>query len=157
MENNPEERIVSNYSSRIEGETSFAQRLEQLMEKQSVSAFARKVGLSESLLRKYLKGSEPSLAKANQIAQRANCSLEWLATGCGYQYRKAEVVDMAALELAIEITLASLDEAELSVNNHKLMKLIIANYQYLRSTKKQDGYLDKGAARLFAAHVASLC
>lgn len=59
----------------------------------SVSAFARKVGLSEALIRKYLKGAEPGLARANRIAMGANCSLEWLATGCGYLYRQAEVVD----------------------------------------------------------------
>ena len=68
------------------------------------SAFARKVGLSESLIRKYLKGAEPGFAKANQIALRANCSLEWLATGCGYLYRRAEVVDREALAAADRLT-----------------------------------------------------
>lgn len=75
----------------------FAERLAALIGEGSISAFARKVGLSEALIRKYLKGAEPGLAKANQIAMGANCSLEWLATGCGYLYRQAEVVDREAL------------------------------------------------------------
>ena len=78
----------------------FAERLQSLIGTGSVSAFARKVGLSEALIRKYLKGAEPGLGKANQIAMAANCSLEWLATGCGYLYRQAEVVDREALEAA---------------------------------------------------------
>ncbi|GAL18109.1 hypothetical protein JCM19235_6662 [Vibrio maritimus] len=81
---------------------SFAERLKELIGQESVSGFARRVDLSEALIRKYLKGSEPSLAKANQIAMKANCSLEWLATGCGYLYRQAEVVDMPAYQLAHE-------------------------------------------------------
>jgi len=71
----------------------FADRLKTLIGEESVSGFARRVDISEALIRKYLKGSEPSFTKANQIAIRANCSLEWLATGCGYLYRHAEVVD----------------------------------------------------------------
>ncbi|QTG97973.1 XRE family transcriptional regulator, partial [Vibrio furnissii] len=78
---------------------SFATRLQILIGEESISGFARRVELSEGLIRKYLKGSEPSLTKANQIAMRANCSLEWLATGCGYLYRQAEVVDMDAYAL----------------------------------------------------------
>ncbi len=81
---------------------SFAQRLATLIGEESVSGFARRVDVSEALIRKYLKGSEPSLTKANQIAMRANCSLEWLATGCGYLYRQAEVVDMEAYKLAYQ-------------------------------------------------------
>ena len=82
----------------------FAERLRQLMGDEGVSPFARRVGLSEALIRKYLKGAEPGFAKANQIALRANCSLEWLATGCGYLYRRAEVVDREALDAADHLT-----------------------------------------------------
>lgn len=57
----------------------FSERLRLLIGDQSNSAFARKVGLSESLIRKYLKGSEPSLSKAWQIARLTGASLYWLA------------------------------------------------------------------------------
>lgn len=62
---------------------SFALRLKQLIKGQSLSAFARQVGLGESLLRSYLKGTEPSLSKAMQISQGTGTSLQWLATGLG--------------------------------------------------------------------------
>ncbi|AIL73082.1 hypothetical protein VV93_v1c40260 [Vibrio vulnificus] len=92
---------------------SFAQRLASLIGQESVSGFARRVDLSEALIRKYLKGTEPSLSKANQIAMRANCSLEWLATGCGYLYRQAEVVDEQALKMAYQyVTGQKLNEQE---------------------------------------------
>lgn len=59
--------------------SAIGERLSILIGDQSTSAFARKVGLSESLIRKYLKGSDPSLSKAKQIAQRTGVSLNWLA------------------------------------------------------------------------------
>nr|WP_293382437.1 helix-turn-helix transcriptional regulator [Natronospirillum sp.] len=37
------------------------------------------MGLSESLVRKYLQGSEPTLSKARQIARNCNVTIDWLA------------------------------------------------------------------------------
>ena len=126
---------------------SFAERLQELIGQESVSGFARRVELSEALIRKYLKGSEPSLAKANQIAMKANCSLEWLATGCGYLYRQAEVVDMKAYQIAYE----SVMSAPLPEGDQLTHRKIITAYQYLRATKKSDGYLDQhGMKRLLS-------
>ncbi len=124
---------------------SFAARLKQLIGKETVSGFARRVELSEALVRKYLAGSEPSLSKANQIAMRANCSLEWLATGCGYLYRQAEVVDMEAYKLAYQ---AVFNRAPEALEDHQQM---ISGYQYLRAHKKADGYLDQQAMKQFLA------
>ncbi|TGG90659.1 XRE family transcriptional regulator [Natronospirillum operosum] len=59
--------------------TSFQQRLRTLIGERTVSGFARHVGLSESLVRKYLQGSEPTLSKARQIARRCDVSIDWLA------------------------------------------------------------------------------
>lgn len=124
---------------------SFSQRLKELIGEESTSGFARRVGLSEALIRKYLKGSEPSLTKANQIAMKANCSLEWLATGCGYLYRQAEVVDMEAYAIAYQrVSKKVLTEAEKEQH-----RLIISGYQYLRTHKKSDGYLDVDAMTAF--------
>lgn len=130
---------------------SFAERLKELIGQESVSGFARRVELSEALIRKYLKGSEPSLAKANQIAMKANCSLEWLATGCGYLYRQAEVVDMPAYQMAYEAVLSS-KLADSDTLTHR--KLIIA-YQYLRATKKNDGHLDAHGMKQLLASITN--
>jgi transcriptional regulator with XRE-family HTH domain len=131
-------------------EPSFADRIRSLIGDGSVSAFARKVGLSESLIRKYLKGSEPSLARANQIARQFNVSLEWLATGCGYMYRQAEVVDSSALMLARAIV-ASVAPSSLSETDQLIV--IVSVYQHLRTHKKADGYLDELAGRQFVEHL----
>jgi transcriptional regulator with XRE-family HTH domain len=131
---------------------SFADRLALLVDGTTVSAFARKVGLSESLIRKYLKGSEPSLSRADQIARMANVSLEWLATGCGYQYRQAEVVDQPALVLAESITADGLKQHTLHLPNIERMTLVVSVYQFLRTHKKSDGYLDEYGAQQFARH-----
>jgi transcriptional regulator with XRE-family HTH domain len=132
--------------------SSFADRLAILVQDTTVSAFARKVGLSESLLRKYLKGSEPSLSRADQIARMANVSLEWLATGCGYQYRQAEVVDQAALVLASEISDNGMKDTQIELTELERMTLIVSVYQFLRTHKKSDGYLDEHGGQLFAKH-----
>ncbi len=137
--------------------SNFANRLSQLIGGQSVSGFARKVGVSEALIRKYLKGSEPSLAKANQIAIAANCSLEWLATGCGYQYRQSEVVDMEALSTAIGIVNSVSDAVvaiDIEVEN---LKPVIVAYQHLRAHKKLDGFLDKTLTTNFLKSIEKAC
>lgn len=123
----------------------FADRLKTLIGEESVSGFARRVDISEALIRKYLKGSEPSFTKANQIAIRANCSLEWLATGCGYLYRHAEVVDQDALIAAYTAV------TEQTPNDEKVTELVkmVSGYQFLRKHKKTDGYLDVEAMNTF--------
>jgi len=130
----------------------FATRLRILVAPSTVSAFARKVGLNESLIRKYLKGSEPSLSRADQIARKVNVSLEWLATGCGYQYRQAEVVDQAALQAASRITQQCLAGETIDLAEPERLTLLVSVYQYLRAHKKIDGYLDEPGAEHFAEH-----
>jgi len=130
----------------------FAARLRILVAESSVSAFARKVGLSESLIRKYLNGTEPSLSRADLIARRVNVSLEWLATGCGYQYRQAEVVDEAALMVANQIAQQLLSADARELDETQGLTLLVSIYQFLRAHKKTDGYLDEPGARQFAVH-----
>ncbi|MBC8674027.1 helix-turn-helix transcriptional regulator [Aeromonas hydrophila] len=128
----------------------FAERLQSLIGTGSISAFARKVGLSEALIRKYLKGAEPGLGKANQIAMAANCSLEWLATGCGYLYRQAEVVDRSAERRRDPV--AGTVAAAAPPAEDELVTLL-AYYQFLRSHKQADGFLDLARAREFGKHL----
>ena len=129
----------------------FAERLQSLIGEGSISAFAHKVGLSEALIRKYLKGAEPGLARANQIAMGANCSLEWLATGCGYLYRQAEVVDREALGAAQQLLREQQPEAVLP--DEEALVILLAYYQFLRTHKKGDGFLDLALAREFGRHI----
>ncbi|CAJ1837291.1 hypothetical protein PEKONANI_02166 [Aeromonas jandaei] len=129
----------------------FAERLQSLIGEGSISAFARKVGLSEALIRKYLKGAEPGLARANQIAMGANCSLEWLATGCGYLYRQAEVVDREALGAAQQLLREKQPETVLP--DEEALVILLAYYQFLRTHKKGDGFLDLALAREFGRHI----
>ena len=135
----------------------FSARLREIIGDMPVSAFARRVGLGEGLIRKYLSGSEPSLSKANQIARNANCSLEWLATGAGFRYGRAELVDMGALELAIRLTLDIVKAENLSIGDDKSMKLVVAIYQHLRGTKHADGSFDTESARGLGYYVAGMC
>ncbi|MFQ2192895.1 XRE family transcriptional regulator [Aeromonas jandaei] len=129
----------------------FAERLQSLIGEGSISAFARKVGLSEALIRKYLKGAEPGLARANQIAMGANCSLEWLATGCGYLYRQAEVVDREALGAAQQLLREQ--QPEVVLPDEEALVILLAYYQFLRTHKKGDGFLDLALAREFGRHI----
>ena len=122
---------------------SLSERLQTLIGEESISGCARRVDISEALIRKYLKGSEPSLSKANQIAMRANCSLEWLATGCGYLYRQAEVVDMDAYEIVYRYLHGE------APDDQETHRMLISGYQYLRAHKKADGFLDETAMIAF--------
>lgn len=135
--------------------TTFAARLRDLIGDTPIAAFSRRVGLGEALIRKYLAGSEPSLSKANQIARQANCSLEWLATGQGFRYAQAEVVDMDALELALRLSTTLTPEVPPAATLN--LKLIVSLYQYLRATKRPDGHFEETAARQFGEYLSSAC
>jgi len=59
----------------------FSQRLRQVIGNRSVLRFSQECGISDSLMRKYLAGSQPGLAKLVRLAEVAGVSAEWLATG----------------------------------------------------------------------------
>ncbi|MCP4285334.1 MAG: helix-turn-helix transcriptional regulator [Gammaproteobacteria bacterium] len=62
----------------------FATRLKQIIGEDSVSKFAKKCEVTESMLRKYLLGeSVPGTDKLVRVAQVADVSIRWLATGEG--------------------------------------------------------------------------
>ena len=68
--------------------TALPTRLHALVGKESVSSFARRSGLAESVLRSYLReGRMPPLDKALAMAVAAGVSVDWLATGCGPRRR----------------------------------------------------------------------
>ncbi|XKM13903.1 S24 family peptidase [Orbaceae bacterium ac157xtp] len=60
----------------------FKDRLAEIMNNDSVSVFARKCSMSETVIRDYLSGKTyPSLSRLSTIAQKCNVSYSWLATG----------------------------------------------------------------------------
>jgi transcriptional regulator with XRE-family HTH domain len=58
-----------------------AGRLVELIGSHSVSSFARKTGLSDPLMRKYLNGALPNTGNLVQIADACGVSVDWLAAG----------------------------------------------------------------------------
>lgn len=63
---------------------SFAERLKFALKDGSVNALAKKAGVSEAVLRKYVSGvTVPGLDKAKALADALVVSFEWLATGRG--------------------------------------------------------------------------
>lgn len=65
-----------------EGIGRFNERLTKLIGDESVRAFGRKVGISDTTIRKYLTGeTEPTLSRFVAIAVACDVSVEWLAIG----------------------------------------------------------------------------
>lgn len=121
----------------------FADRLKILIAGRTVSEFARSVGLSESLIRKYLNGSEPSLSRAHQIARASQCSLVWLASGEGLPFDAAPEVAIDALQSALRIFANEPRATDFHIPDTDTLKHIIALYQYLRNHRLRDGTVDE--------------
>lgn len=67
--------------------TDMSARIRAAIGEEPVAAFARRCGFGESLLRKYLQGSEPSATNLAKIADAAGVTVDWLATGRGPRTR----------------------------------------------------------------------
>ena len=62
----------------------FPARLASVIGEESGNSFARRAGFSESVLRKYLDGTQkPGMENLVRIAELANVSLDWLIAGRG--------------------------------------------------------------------------
>ena len=62
-------------------DTELKVRIREIIGDEAGAAFARRCGFPESLLRKYLNGSQPSVRNLVVMARAAGVSVEWLATG----------------------------------------------------------------------------
>lgn len=65
-----------------------AARLASLIGDEPQTTFARRCGFSESTLRNYLDGADPSRSRLVAIADACDVSIEWLATGRGARERR---------------------------------------------------------------------
>lgn len=59
----------------------FLERLQIALKDESIHAFARRSGISDSTLRQYERGSMPGLAKLIEISEATGTTIDWLATG----------------------------------------------------------------------------
>ena len=106
-----DESLVS--SSSIELENNFIARMELCADKiGSVSALAKKAGISQSGIRRYFSGGEPTRPHLAALAAAANVSLEWLATGNG---EPDEEVSAAAKPRSTPLDLDSLEDVATKV------------------------------------------
>lgn len=69
----------------------FTERFCKITAGHSLNSFAKKCGLSESLLRQYKTGTLPRLDKLIQVADAANLNVNWLATGEGPMLRSERI------------------------------------------------------------------
>lgn len=80
---------IENHDARIiadEGIIHFGSRLQTLIGEQSYRAFADKCGMSEKVIRNYVKGvTYPSLDRLASIAKACDVSIEWLAFGASHE------------------------------------------------------------------------
>lgn len=92
------EKSVNNETddSRIISDTEiirFGERLQSLIGKQSYRAFAEKCGMSEKVIRNYVKGiTYPSLDRLASIAATCGVSREWLAFGSHGEDKNTETI-----------------------------------------------------------------
>ncbi|QPR26746.1 helix-turn-helix transcriptional regulator [Edwardsiella hoshinae] len=89
---------VENHGTRIiedDGIIHFGSRLQTLIGEQSYRAFADKCGMSEKVIRNYVKGvTYPSLDRLSSIAKACDVSMEWLAFGSLREDKNAEGMTM---------------------------------------------------------------
>ncbi|EMO4249217.1 helix-turn-helix domain-containing protein [Citrobacter freundii] len=105
----------TNQTFRSGGIVRFGERLKEAIGGESNLSFAKKCGLSETVIRNYLAGkSYPGIDKLPAIAEAAGTSIEWLVTGEESQ-AQAQSFNRQDLELWWSMILTSLSESELSM------------------------------------------
>ncbi|MEA3640025.1 MAG: helix-turn-helix transcriptional regulator [Lamprobacter sp.] len=108
----------------------FPQRLAEIKGNMSTLGFAQKCGISESIFRKYLAGtSVPGADKLVEIAQTAQVSLSWLATGEGRRDGVEDKLDLATLCAVIAGVEEGLKEIGGSMASDKKAELIALLYE----------------------------
>lgn len=84
--------------------STFAQRLKYIIGNESLLSFSKKCQLSESAIRKYIKGeSEPTLQNLLTISEIGNVSVAWLATGRDPFLSNATLINKETKNIVITI------------------------------------------------------
>ena len=144
-------------SHREKRTTELSKRIEQVMEDEGNSSFGRRCGIGEATLRSYLSGTTPSVEKLVAIADAANVSIEWLATGRGIKQRGSSIPmipravsipasvtnidDINRLELSISSVEEALGSTYFSMPIQKRAKLVAAVYDLLEDTNQKSNII----------------
>ncbi len=123
----------------------FAERLKSLIGEESILSFARKVGISEGAIRKYLNAiSEPSRINLIKIAQKTGVSVEWLATGQGPSSPSEQKppsnpngLDKAIVREVVEETESLLREYGIELEPSKKAELIVLLSEEVQEEKSK--------------------
>jgi len=129
-------------SSAKELENSFIERMEVCAERAgSVTALARKARISQSGIRRYFSGGEPTRPHLVALAKAAKVDLVWLATGEGEPERSelgrlqvsATKVDLELLEKVGRTTFEELARREIALDPTAQARLIRVLYRHFSS------------------------
>lgn len=110
----------------------FADRLEKVLKNNTVRGLSRETGLSETVIRAYRKGSDPSRRALVAISSATGASIEWLATGVGPMRpsgQESSVPHKHLLKSAIRICEQGLKEADLELEADKKAEVIWLIYE----------------------------
>ena len=132
-------------------ESELKDRIREIIDGEAVAAFARRCGITESLVRKYLSGSQPSVENLVLLASTAGVSVEWLATGRGIRravdMRKAEKALQAGAFRVIEGEARPLTAAEQDASTARRLEAIAHLIAGLDSPREQAALLDEFLSR----------
>ncbi len=78
---NAQDAEVESIAANPAADETLADRLKKILGSESVASFARRSGVGESLLRKYLNGALPNSNNLVLLADAAGCYVDWLACG----------------------------------------------------------------------------
>ena len=78
----------------------FSDRLSSLVGDEDVRPFARKCGVTETSIRNYLKGTEPTRPTMVKIARACNVTVGWLADGEGEEPAQSSGGDKEGINTA---------------------------------------------------------
>lgn len=137
-----------------EDEKEMKDRVREIIGHEPVLSFARRCGISEGGVRKYLEGASPSTVNLVAMADVASVNIEWLATGRGPKMRGATVPtipqappipasiinleDIHRLTLAIEAVEEGLGSIYSTIPADKRAKLVAAAYDLLGDMDQKD-------------------